>query len=304
MLYQPDAPGDWGQMLESDTVKTATDILNTPDGCTIFLRSWVTDSPDILLILHGLGAHSGWFIDMGNKLAARGMTVYAMDHRGFGRSGGLPGHIDNYNTYVEDINLIVTTIRNRHPEAAIHILGHSMGGIFASHFVAKYQNTLTSVLFLNPWIQDSSQIPFLTTLRILIGGLFKSRRYWQVAGGSEVMTANPEAIHLLQNDTYWRRKQTSSFLYQIFLMRTAVLNNAKLINTPGLVMQAEADKVVMSEASHKLYETLANSNKMWKTFACYEHDSEFEADRTLLDNEVVTWITEHIRELSVSRVAP
>ena len=150
MLYQPDAPGDWGQMLESETIKTATDILNTPDGCTIFLRSWVTDNPDILLILHGLGAHSGWFIDMGNKLAARGMTVFAMDHRGFGRSGGLPGHIDNYHTYIEDIKFIVTTIRERHPEASIHILGHSMGGIFASHFASEYQNTLTSVLFLNP----------------------------------------------------------------------------------------------------------------------------------------------------------
>ncbi len=152
MLYQPDAPGDWGQMLESGTIKTATDLLKTSDGCSIFLRSWITDGPDILLILHGLGAHSGWFIDMGNKLAARGMTVYAMDHRGFGRSGGPPGHIDDYHTYIEDINFIVTTIRKRHPEAAIHILGHSMGGIFASHFAAKYQNELTSVLFLNPWI--------------------------------------------------------------------------------------------------------------------------------------------------------
>ena len=303
MLYQPDAPGDWGQMLESETIKTATDILNTPDGCTIFLRSWVTDNPDILLILHGLGAHSGWFIDMGNKLAARGMTVFAMDHRGFGRSGGLPGHIDNYHTYIEDIKFIVTTIRERHPEASIHILGHSMGGIFASHFAAEYQNTLTSVLFLNPWIQNSSQTPLLTTFRILIGGLFKSHRYWQVAGGSEVMTTNPEAIQLLQNDIYWCRKQTASFLFQIFLMRSAALKKAKLISKPGLVMQAEADKVVVSEASHNLYNTLANNDKTWKTFPGYAHDSEFEADRTLLDNQVVTWITEHIRELSVSRVA-
>ncbi len=303
MLYQPDAPGDWGQMLESDTIKTATDILNTTDGSTIFLRSWVTDSPDILLILHGLGAHSGWFIDMGNKLAARGMTVYAMDHRGFGRSGGLPGHIDNYNTYVEDINLIVTTIHKQHPEAAIHILGHSMGGIFASHFAAKYQDTLASVLFLNPWIQDSSQTPLLTTLRILLGGLFKSHRYWQVAGGSEVMTTNPEAVQLLDTDIYWYREQTASFLFQIFLMRSAALKKAKLISKPGLVMQAEADKAVVSEASHNLYDTLANNNKTWKTFPGYAHDSEFEADRTLLDNEVVTWITERIRELSVSRVA-
>ena len=303
MLYQPDAPGDWGQMLESDTIKTATDMLNTSDGCNIFLRSWLTDSPDILLILHGLGAHSGWFIDMGNKLAARGMTVYAMDHRGFGRSGGLPGHIDNYYTYIEDINFIVTTIRKRHPEAAIHILGHSMGAIFASHYAAEYQNILASVLFLNPWIQDSSQTSILTTLRILLGGIFRSRRYWQVAGGSEVMTANLEAKQLLQNDTYWRRKQTSSFLYQLFLMRSAALKKAKLISKPGLVMQAESDKAVVSEASHKLYETLANNDKTWKTFPGYAHDSEFEADRTLLDNEVVTWITEHIRVLSVSRVA-
>lgn len=303
MLYQPDAPGDWGQMLESDIIKTATEILKTSDGSNIFLRSWVTDSPDVLLILHGLGAHSGWFIDMGNKFADRCMTVYAMDHRGFGRSGGAPGHIDNYHTYVEDINFIVTTIHKRHPEASIHILGHSMGGIFASHYAAKYQNMLTSVLFLNPWIQDTSQTPILTTLRILLGGIFKSRRYWQVAGGSEVMTTNPEAIQLLHMDTYWCRKQTSSFLYQIFLMRSAVLENAKLISKPGLIIQAEADKAVVSEASRKLYENLASNNKRWKTFPGYEHDSEFEADRTMLDNEVVTWIGEHIRQLPVTRVA-
>ncbi len=303
MLYQPDSPGDWGQMLRTDSIETVTEILKTSDGCNIFLRSWVTASPDVLLILHGLGAHSGWFIDMGNKLAARDMSVYAMDHRGFGRSGGAPGHIDNFHTYIEDINFIVTTIHKRHPEASIHILGHSMGGIFATHYAAKYQSALTSVLFLNPWIQDTSQTPILTTLRILLGGIFKSRRYWQVAGGSEVMTTNPEAIQLLHTDTYWCRKQTSSFLYQLFLMRSAVLKNAKLIRKPALVKQAEGDKAVISEASHKLYEELASNKKRWKTFPGYEHDSEFEADRAMLDNEIVSWVAEHMRELLVSKIA-
>jgi alpha-beta hydrolase superfamily lysophospholipase len=117
------------------------------------------------------------------------------------------------------------------------------------------------------------------------------------------MTTNPEATQLLNADIYWCRKQTASFLYQIFLMRSAVLKKAKLISKPGLVMQAEADKAVVSEASHNLYEKLVNKDKIWKTFPGYAHDSEFEADRSLLDNEVVTWITEHTRELSVSKIA-
>jgi alpha-beta hydrolase superfamily lysophospholipase len=302
MLYQPDATGDWGQMLESDTIRTATEMLKTSDGCNLFLRSWVTNSKDVLVILHGLGAHSGWFIDMGNKLATRGMNVYVMDHRGFGRSGGLPGHIDDYHTYVADIDFIVTEIRTRHPEAAIHLLGHSMGGIFVSHYAAKYENLLASVLFLNPWIQDTSQTPLFTTLAILVGGLFKSHRYWQVAGGSEVMTTNPEAIQMLNADTYWCRKQTASFLFQIFRMRLAALKMAKLITKPGLVMQAEADKSVVNEASHNLYETLASKDKMWKTFPAYAHDSEFEADHSLLDNEVVTWICEYVVQIPGAKV--
>src|SRR5215469_13604371 len=200
MLYQPTAPGDWGQMQSTADIVTATEELATEDACKLFLRSWKTDSSQVLLILHGLGGHSGWYIDMGNVLSSRGISVYTMEHRGFGRSGGLPGHIDDYHTYVEDINFVVTSIRKNHPEAAIHVLGHSMGGIFASHYTAKYQDGLASVLFLNPWVQDSSQTPALTTLRILAGGIFKSRRYWQVAGGSEVMTTNPEAIQMLQTD--------------------------------------------------------------------------------------------------------
>src|SRR5260370_5986467 len=88
MSYQPDATGDWGRMQQTPGIITATEELTTTDTCKLFLRSWRTGSFNVLLILHGLGAHSGWFIDMGNTLASRGLTVYAMDHRGFGRSGG------------------------------------------------------------------------------------------------------------------------------------------------------------------------------------------------------------------------
>ncbi len=293
MLYQLDAPGDWGQMQGSPAITVATEELSTTDGCKHFLRSWNTGSSEILLILHGLGAHGGWFIDMGNSLASHGPTVYAMDHRGFGRSSGLAGHIDDYHTYVEDIEFIVAHIRKRHPGARLYVLGHSMGGIFAAHFAAKYGNLLAGLLFLNPWVQDTSKVSLLTTLGIFLGGIFKSKHYWQVADNIEKMTTNPEAVQMLQADSFWGRKETASFLFQIFLMRSALLDKAKLIAIPAIVIQAEGDKFVVPQASHKLYETLTSKDKTWKTLPNYEHDSEFEQERSLLDNTVVAWIGLH-----------
>jgi alpha-beta hydrolase superfamily lysophospholipase len=291
--YQPDASGDWGHMQGSDTVSVATETLAMADGTSIFLRIWKTNSAAVLFILHGLGGHSGWYIDMGNELAARGLNVYAVDHRGFGRSGGHAGHIDSYHLYVEDTAVALAAIRARHPGARVYVLGHSMGGIFTAHLAARHADLLTGAIFLNPWIQEVSQPPLATTLRIVAGGLLKSRRAWQVASGHETMTANPEAIQMLQGDTYWRRSQTAAFLVQILQMRLAVMKLAPRITLPTLVLQAEEDRSILATASHKFYAALASRDKTWKSYPNYHHDSEFEADRSLLDNDLVSWIAAH-----------
>ena len=61
---------------------------------------------------------------------------------------------------------------------------------------------------------------------------------------------------------------------------------------PALVMQAEADKSVVIGTNRKFYEALVSSDKTWKTYPGYAHDSEFENDRSQLDDDVVTWIRE------------
>jgi alpha-beta hydrolase superfamily lysophospholipase len=244
----------------------------------------------VLLILHGLGGHGGWYIDMANELASHGLTTYTVDHRGFGRSEGLAGHITAYQTFVKDIATVLNEIRQRHPNAKIYLLGHSMGAIFATYVTATYHEMLAGVLYLNPWVEDSSSLPIGKTLAIFVGGVFKSRRAWQVAGDHLGMTTNLEAHEMLLDDNYWQRTQTASFLVQILQMRMGILKQAKNITIPALVMQAENDKAVLISGSRKLYEALASSDKTWRTYAKYDHDSEFEADRSQMDHDIVTWI--------------
>jgi len=69
----------------------------------------------------------------------------------------------------------------------------------------------------------------------------------------------------------------------------------------AFVQRGQADKYVVIETNRKFYEALASSDNTWKTYPGYAHDSEFEHDRSQLDDDVVTWI--HERAATASSVS-
>lgn len=296
VTYRAESEGDWGAFESAPGVETTQEWLTMNDGTRLFCRIWRTGGPATLLILHGLGAHSGWFIDMGNALAARGLNVWIVDHRGFGRSEGPRGHVLAYHRYLEDSDAVVEAVRAAQPETRPFLLGHSMGGIFATHYAAAHPKKLAGLLLLNPWVKDQSKVSVGTLLAVLPRGMFKSSRPFAVAGGPDVMTTNPEAVKLLSSDSYWIRAESASFLWQITLMRGKILSQARRVTLPALVLQAGQDRSVVASASEGAFRQLGSADKTWKWYPTYAHDSEFEADRSALDADIADWIKTHIEQ--------
>jgi alpha-beta hydrolase superfamily lysophospholipase len=206
--------------------------------------------------------------------------------------------VTNYRRYLEDIDAVVDAARAAQPENKLFLLGHSMGGIFATHYAANYPEKLAGLLLLNPWIKDQSKVSAGTLLAVLPRGVFKSSRPFAVAGGPDVMTTNPEAVKLLEADPYWVRAESASFLLQISLMRGRVLSQARRVTLPALVLQAGQDLSVMSSASEAAFRQLGSADKTWKVYPTYAHDSEFEADRSALDDDIAAWIKARTQEQS------
>jgi len=295
MHDQPGTRGEWGEMRAPDQATIATGRFMMPDGIKLFYRAWRIPSAPVLLILHGLGAHSGWFVDMGNALAERGLSVYAVDHRGFGQSDGPRGHIRNYRQLLRDIHVLLERLQQQHPAAPLFILGHSMGGILAIYVAARERRRLAGIILLNPWIRDTSRVPLGILLRVLCGGLLGLSSRYRLAGGPDVMTTNPEAVAMLENDPLWVRAESASFFFQISLMRAGVLRQARRVTIPALVAQAGRDLAVVPAASYRVYERLGSADKTWKVYPDYAHDTELEADRRTLDDDIATWVRQHTR---------
>jgi alpha-beta hydrolase superfamily lysophospholipase len=293
--YATERAGDWGAPAATG-YQTGTFV--APDGLKLFYRRWLeSDTAPTLVLLHGLGAHSGWFIDMGEELHARGLTVYAIDHRGFGRSDGPRGHVRDGHVYPRDITAFLTQLRSERPSSRLFILGHSMGGVFALHVAAadaaRPQPLLAGCILINPWIADDSNVSPFTVASLVLTGMLGSSKPFAAAGGTETMTTNPEAIAMLNTDTYWVRAESASFLYQITRMRLATLARARQVRAPALVIQCEADKAIKPAASRQMYEALGSPDKTWTTYPDFAHDIEFEPKRAVLDDDLAQWIKAH-----------
>jgi alpha-beta hydrolase superfamily lysophospholipase len=111
--------------------------LTTADGLTLHVRHWPASAAHgTVLIVHGLGEHSGRYAHVAAHLNALGWDVTGYDHRGHGRSGGAKGRLNDGDDLVRDLALVIDAVRAQH-RGPLTLLGHSLGGLIAARFVAE-----------------------------------------------------------------------------------------------------------------------------------------------------------------------
>jgi alpha-beta hydrolase superfamily lysophospholipase len=305
ITYLPANMGDWGIPEASPGGSYGTESLKTADGTELYFRYWQAADPQapVFVFVHGLGAHTGWFIDLGNQMNGRGLNVYMDDHRAFGRSGGARGHVKRASIYLDDLHQFLAEVQQRHPQAQLFLCGHSMGGIFSINIAAaqaqagagtpKEPPLVKGLILINPWIQDSVKVAPATVVRMLVGGLRGSDAIIPRETHTDTMTLVPEATRLLDDDRYWVRNQSGSFLYQMTRMRLQVLRMARKVQIPALVIQTLGDRTLVQKATRQCYLELGSEDKTWKTYADMGHDFEFDPNRSVLDADMADWILRH-----------
>ena len=112
------------------------DTLTTPDGLKLHLLCWPAEGAvrGTVQIVHGLGEHIGRYGAVAAQLNAAGWQVIGHDHRGHGRSEGARGAIPDSQALLADLAAVMDRLRRPGPHV---LLGHSMGGLIASRFVAE-----------------------------------------------------------------------------------------------------------------------------------------------------------------------
>jgi alpha-beta hydrolase superfamily lysophospholipase len=117
------------------------------DGLSIYHQSWVPDGDPkaVVVVVHGLGEHSGRYAHVAEHLAAAGYAVHALDQRGHGRSDGKRVFVKSYDELQRDLAQFRRLATDAHPDLPVVMLGHSMGGNLAVGHALEHQEGLRAL---------------------------------------------------------------------------------------------------------------------------------------------------------------
>lgn len=109
----------------------------TRDGLQQLRRRWQPPEAPVaaVLLIHGLGEHSGRYEHVGRWLADAGYDVVAIDQRGFGRSGGRRGYVDSFDRFLDDVEDQLAELRTL--GVPVVLFGHSMGGLVCADYATS-----------------------------------------------------------------------------------------------------------------------------------------------------------------------
>jgi acylglycerol lipase len=102
------------------------------DGVRLPLTVWAAERPRAVIVaVHGFNGYANDFHLPGPWFAARGVSVYAYDQRGFGRHGAQRGVWPGAERLARDLVAAVDLVEQRHGNLPVFVLGFSMGGAVA-----------------------------------------------------------------------------------------------------------------------------------------------------------------------------
>jgi alpha-beta hydrolase superfamily lysophospholipase len=132
--------------------------------------------------------YPGRTVPSDETLADLPITFFSLDQVGHGKSDGLKSHIDDFDTYVENVKAMVDRIRTlKGTRLPLILMSHSMGGLEAARFAETYSDDVDGLIFSSPmWgIQEPPGVPT---------GMLRPLADFYVAAGLNTLCATPLGI--------------------------------------------------------------------------------------------------------------
>ncbi|MCX5868303.1 MAG: lysophospholipase [Proteobacteria bacterium] len=272
-------------------------------GTKIFWQAWVppTDrenteerkSRPLILLAHGLGEHSGRYANVVNRLFPRGYPIFALDHRGHGRSEGKRGHIESFSEYLEDLKTLQALAVEKTGKNRVILIGHSLGGLIALAYALENQGTLAGVVASSPALKLKVQVPWIKAFL----GKTLSRIFPTLSMdnglNAEYLSHDPQVVKNYLEDPLVHKKVSARWFTEINSRMESTQAQAFQLTIPILLIHGGDDQLTDPRGTETFASRVGSVRKKFITYPGFYHESfnEVEKEKALRDLE--NWLNDN-----------
>ncbi len=271
----------------SDGIERGDEIVAGTLGRPLFLRWMVPERPrGSVILVHGYGEHSGRYLHVMEALVSRGLAVLAPDHRGHGRSGRIPGYIEDAELILSDLGIAHRRLLH-HAPAPVLSLAHSMGALLLLRYLERFGDEIGGAVLNAPALQVPERVP--RWIRALAGGVARiaPTAPMQPFFNPARNTRDPDVHRAVRADPLsykgWVRAGTG---VEVMRLITETRRDLGKITTPLLITHGTHDEQVRPEISRDLIPLLGTDEVELHLFEGLRHEVHQEPER---DEVVAIW---------------
>lgn len=259
------------------------------DGLQFFGQEWRPEggARAVVVLIHGLGEHSGRYQHVADYFTQHGLGVVALDHRGHGRTGGKRGH-GSYDAILDDIQHLIQEAEKRYPGLPVILYGHSLGGALVLYYALKRRPQVKGVISTAPGLipanASGGQIALAKIMSAIAPG-------FQIDNGLDVsgLSHDPETARAYTADPLVHPKISARLGLDLMQNGQWVIEHAAEFPLPLLLLQGSADRLVNPAGARQFAAGLAGK-VTYKVYDGWYHELHNEVEKETVLADMVAWI--------------
>jgi alpha-beta hydrolase superfamily lysophospholipase len=268
------------------------------DGMELFYQHWWSKPPTrgVVVMVHGLGGHSGLFQNIVEALAPARFQLYALDLRGNGRSPGQRGYVNNWGELRGDVGVFLDFINQSQPNLPKFILGHSVGGAVVLDYVLHHPTGLQGTIISNPTLGAVGISPFRFAIARLLSQIWPT---FSLSTGvaRDTGARDPELCAAYAADPLRHATGSARLATEYIATADWIQTHAADLAVPLLMLQGGADRVSLPAGSRRFFNQVTFPDKTWREYPESYHEIYDDHDRQIVLADLSNWLQAHLPQV-------
>ena len=270
---------------------TATEGEFDAGGLTIHTRLWEPEgtAKAIVVLVHGLGEHSGRYEAVAARLTEAGYAVSSFDLRGHGQSAGGRGDTRFAVTF-QDIDRLLADAAGRFTPRPCFLYGHSLGGLLVLAYTLERRPAVAGVVASGAALHTALREQKVKLILVRLLGPLLPRLALPSGLDDRFISRDPDVVAAYRADPLVHDKATLGFGLDAVRAADATLAGAARFPVPLLLLHGGADRLTYPSGSRAFAAALDPDMCTLTVYDELYHEVHNEPERAGVLDDVVAWL--------------